>query len=98
MKGSFRRRVAGAAAMLVGFYVLAGLVAAGLFGLVVAMWATDMPQNIWVSIACVVSGTAIVRGLIPRRAKFEDPGPRLDPAGQPELHELVRCSAPAGGA
>lgn len=97
MKGSFRRRVAAAAAMLVGFYVLAGLVAAGLFGLVVAMWATDMPQNIWVTLACLVSGTAIVRGLIPRRAKWEDPGPRLDPADQPELHELVREVADATG-
>lgn len=91
MKGSFRRRVAMAAAMLVGFYVLAGVVAAGLLGLVIAMWTTDVPQNIWISLACVVSGLAIVRGLIPeRRGKFTDPGPRLDPADQPELHALVR--------
>jgi Zn-dependent protease with chaperone function len=75
--------------MLVGFYVFGGLVAAALFGLAIAMWTTDLPQNVWLTLACVVSGTAIVRGLIPRRAKFEDPGPRLDPAAQPELHALV---------
>jgi Zn-dependent protease with chaperone function len=81
--------------MLVGFYVLAGLVAAGLFGLVVAMWATDLPQNIWISAACVFSGLAIVRGLIPSRAKFEAPGPRLSESDQPELHQLVREVAAA---
>lgn len=97
MKDSFRRRVAAAAAMLVGFYVLAGLVAAGLFGLAIAMFTTDIPQNIWIALACVVSGTAIVRGLIPRRARFEEPGPRLDPSDQPELHALVREVAETTG-
>ena len=95
MRGSFRRRVAGAAAMLVGFYVFAGLVALGMFGLVVAMWTTDLPQNVWLSIGFAASGIAIVRGLIPRRAKFEEPGPRLDPSDQPELHAVVREVADA---
>ena len=97
MKGSFRRRVATAAAMLVGFYVLAGLVAFGLLGLAVAMWVTDLPQNIWLTAACAISGLAILGGLIPSRNKFEEPGPRLAEDEQPELHELVREVAAATG-
>jgi heat shock protein HtpX len=88
VKGSFRRRVAGAAAMLVGFYVFAGLVAVGLFGVVAAMWASGH-GNLWIAVACIGSGFAILRGLVPRRAKFEDPGPRLEPEAEPELHALV---------
>jgi heat shock protein HtpX len=97
VKGSFRRRVAGAAAMLVGFYLLAGLVAASLFGLVIAMWTTSLPQNLWISVACIGSGFAIVRGLLPRRAKWVDPGPRLTTDEQPELHTLVREVAESTG-
>lgn len=89
MKGSFARDVAVAAALLVGFYVFAGIVAAALLALAIVPWLADLPQNLWVSIACLVSGLAIVRGIIPRRAPFEAPGPRLERADQPELHAIV---------
>ncbi|MDQ3935946.1 MAG: M48 family metallopeptidase [Actinomycetota bacterium] len=97
MKESFGRRVAVAAALLVGFYVFAGLVAAGMFGVVIAMFATDLPQNVWVAAACVFSGLAIVRGLIPSRRRFEEPGPRLARDQQPDLHAVVQEVADATG-
>ena len=97
MDGSFRRRVAGAAAMLVGFYVLAGLVVAGLLGFVVVAFVAELPGTLWITVACVGSAFAILRGLIPSRSKFEAPGPRLEEDDQPELHELVREVADATG-
>jgi Zn-dependent protease with chaperone function len=84
--------------MLVGFYVLAGLLVVGLFGLVIAMWTTDLPQNIWISVACVVTGFSIAAGLVPtRKPSFEDPGLRLTEHDHPELHALVREVAAATG-
>ena len=95
---ALRRRIAVAVALLVGFYVIALVLLAGLLVIGVGPWITeDIPGNLWISIASLASAFVIARSLVPRRAPFVDPGPRLDPAEEPELFDLVRDVADATG-
>jgi heat shock protein HtpX len=89
MGSSFARRMAAAVALLVGFYVFALVVALGALALAVLQWTTGLPQNVWLTVACVVLGVTILTSIIPRRGRFVAPGPELTESGQPELHELV---------
>lgn len=93
MNGSLGRRIATAVALLVGFYVFAILVGGALLALAILQWTTDLPQNIWLTVACLASAYAIFSSIIPRRARFEPPGPAIDPDRAPRLFAMVRETA-----
>ena len=71
---ALRRRIALAVALLVGFYVIALTVTAGLLVVGIGPWITeDIPGNLWISIACLGSAFVIVTALVPRRVPFQAP-------------------------
>lgn len=91
MTRSLASRVAAAVALLVGFYVLALVVAVSLLAVAVLPWfMDDVPQNLWVTIACGIAGLTILSGIAPRRLPFDPPGPEVAESDQPELFALVR--------
>lgn len=76
--------------LVAGFYTLAiGTSAALLF---VPYAELTWGHHIYVrpTIFCVVAGLAILWSILPRRDRFESPGPRLTHDAQPELFDLVR--------
>ena len=94
--GSLLARAILALALMVGFYVLAlGIVV----GLVIAIVQVTRTQSAGVSWRVVIFGGlamyAILQGIIPRRPKFVEPGPRLAPDEQPELFDEIRRTAEA---
>lgn len=94
--GSLLARAILALSLMVGFYLLAlGIVV----GLAIAVLQVNSSQPIGVSwrlfILAALAIYAIVRGIIPRRQKFVEPGPRLAPDEQPELFEEIRRTAEA---
>lgn len=96
--GSLLARAILALSLMVGFYLLAlGIVV----GLAIAVLQVNSSQPIGVSwrlfIIAALAIYAIVRGVIPRRQKFVEPGPRLAPGEQPELFEEIRRTAEATG-
>jgi heat shock protein HtpX len=87
--GSFARGIVVAIALLVAFYVAALAVALGALALAVLQWTTGLPQNIWLTLACVVTGGTILWSIAPRRRPFVPPGPELPESRAPEVHRLV---------
>lgn len=92
-------RIALAVALTATFYLLAVGIALGLIGAPIAFYAsTGRIGNIWVAIALVGAGLAILRAIIPERARFDAPGPLLRREDHPELHALLdRVAATTGG-
>jgi Zn-dependent protease with chaperone function len=91
------RSLGAAVALLLGFYALALAATALLVTAALAVLLADAPGRVWIAIGCVFAALVIVRGLIPRRAPFLQPGPRLDPVRHPEFGALVRELAEATG-
>jgi heat shock protein HtpX len=89
MQQSFAWRIGVAVALLVGFYVAALAIALGALALAVLQWTTDLPQNVWLTLACVVTGFVILTSIFPRRQRFEPPGPQLEQYRAPALHRMV---------
>jgi heat shock protein HtpX len=76
-------------ALLVGFYVAALAVALGALAIAVLQWTTALPQNVWVTVACAATGSVILTSIVPRRQRFEPPGPVLAPYRAPALHRMI---------
>jgi heat shock protein HtpX len=89
MQQSFAWRIGVAITLLVGFYVAALAVALGALAIAVLQWTTDLPQNVWLTLACVVTGFVILTSIIPRRQRFEPPGPELAQFRAPALHRMI---------
>ena len=89
MQESFAWRIGVAVALLVGFYVAAIAIALGALAIAVLQWTTDLPQNVWLTLACVVTGFVILTSIVPRRQRFEPPGPDLAQYRAPALHRMV---------
>ena len=89
MRQSFAWRIGVAVALLVGFYVAALVVALGSIAVVVLQWTTDAPENIWVSLACCATAFVILGAIVPRRQRFEAPGPVLAQYRAPALHRMI---------
>ena len=94
-----------ALALLIGFYVFALTIVAGLLWvpyaairylprmqLVGAAWTV-----LKLAAVCLGAAATIVWALVPRRDHFEPPGPRLDSAAHPKLFAVVREIAAATG-
>jgi heat shock protein HtpX len=85
-----------ALSLMVGFYVLALGIVVGLAIAVVQVASSTSAGASWrLLIFALLAIYAIVRGIVPRRQKFVEPGPRLAPDEQPELFEEIRRTAEA---
>src|SRR6185437_4969932 len=71
--------------LMIGFYLLALAVAGGLLWIVYAEFTYFDRINVRLTLACVIGAGVILWSIIPRRDKFEPPGPRVDPAWHPRL-------------
>lgn len=87
---SLKRRAVLAVLLMFGFYALALSLAGTLLFFVYAelRWAHEF--FIRPTILCVVAAFAILWSILPRRDKFEAPGPRLTEEEHPELFALLR--------
>lgn len=83
--------------LMIGFYLLALAVAGGLLRIVYAEFTYFDRINVRLTLACVLGAAAILWSIIPRRDKFEPPGPRVDPATQPRLFAELQAIAHATG-
>src|SRR5918992_652885 len=89
MQQSFAWRIGVAVTLLVGFYVAALAVALGALAIAVLQWTTDLPQNVWLTLACVVTGFVILTSIVPRRQRFEAPGPEVAQYLAPDVNAAV---------
>lgn len=94
---SLRNRALLAIALTVAFYLLALGVALTLIVTPVAVWWLNGQGNIWVTLAMIGAGAAILRAIVPERDRFEPPGPELRRDEQPRLRALLdEVAAEAG--
>ncbi len=84
------QRAALAFALMVGFYALGIAIAAALLWIPYAEAAYTSRIHPKIALACLVGAGTILWALVPRRDRFEAPGPRLDEANAPGLFALVR--------
>jgi Zn-dependent protease with chaperone function len=85
---------------MVGFYLLALGVAAGLVFVPYAMVATGIRLPVVaakVVIFCLLGAAVILWAIVPRPDRFAAPGPALTPADQPRLWDTIRAVATATG-
>lgn len=95
---SLRGRIALAIALLVGFYVIALAIIAGLLFVPYAEFQYLDSQNgatLKLGFICIAGALAIARGILPRWDKFERPGPEITEADQPRLFAVVKDVAQA---
>ena len=83
--------------LMVGFYLLALAVAGGLLWAAYAQWAYLDTLNLRLTLGCVLAAGVILWSILPRRDKFEPPGPRVDPSAQPRLFAELESIARATG-
>ena len=76
-------------ALTVAFYALSFVAVAVLAGLPVWRVATGHTFPTFLGIAMVVTGLTILASVVPRRQRFELPGPELTHAGQPDVVGVV---------
>ncbi|MBL8958210.1 MAG: M48 family metalloprotease, partial [Gemmatimonadetes bacterium] len=94
---SLTRRALIAVALLVGFYLLGLAIAAALLAMPWALWEYADRLNTKLALFSIVGAGAILWGLLPRRDRFEPPGPVLTADDQPELFALLRDVAQQTG-
>lgn len=78
-----------ALALTVVFYTFAISVGVALAGLPVYQVATGGWFNVWIALTMFVTGVTILYGIVPRRRKFEAPGPELTAAEHPALFAMI---------
>src|SRR5262245_50533028 len=83
--------------LMVGFYGLALAVAAGLVWIPCAEVRYANRIHPKVAIFCLIGAFLILKSVLPRRDRFQAPGPRLLPERQPRLFEELRRTAGAAG-
>jgi heat shock protein HtpX len=90
-------RAALALALMVGFYLLAVGIAAALLAipLLEVRYLGHLTGKI--TLVAVMGAGTILWSILPRRDRFEDPGPRLEPAEHPRLFAAIREVARATG-
>jgi Zn-dependent protease with chaperone function len=90
-------RAALAVALMVGFYGLALAVAGGLAWIPYAELRYADRLHPKLAFFCLAGSFIILRSIVPRRDRFEPPGPALAAAGQPRLLAEIRKVAAATG-
>jgi Zn-dependent protease with chaperone function len=94
---SLARRAAIALLLMVGFYVLALGMAFALLWVPYATLAYGHRFQLRLAIFCLGGAYLILKAIVPRRDRFEAPGPRLLPERHPRLFEELRATAAAAG-
>ncbi len=92
---SLARRATLAIALMIGFYVLGLVVAAGLLFVPYAMWTYLGRFNLQLGFFCIVTAGVILLALIPRLDRFVAPGPKLEPSQHPRLFQEITSIARA---
>ena len=87
---SLRSRALLAVTLTVGFYALALAISLGLIAAPIVLFAVSGRGNIWIALALIGAGIAILRAIVPPRDRFEPPGPELRPAEHPRLHSVLQ--------
>jgi Zn-dependent protease with chaperone function len=84
-----------ALALMIGFYALALGLAGTLLWVPYAVftYAHRIPAKL--ALGCLVGAAIILWSVMPRRDRFEAPGPQLKPGSHPRLFELIRGVASA---
>jgi Zn-dependent protease with chaperone function len=88
-------RAALAVVLMFGFYALALGVALGLVSLPILAFTYLKIGNFYVAAFCGVGAFLILRSILPRRDRFEAPGPALMPGRHPRLFAELRHIAGA---
>jgi len=83
--------------LMIGFYLLAIVMAGGMLFLAYAMVVYGQRVPVRLLIICVVGAGVILWSMIPRRDRFTPPGPQLLPSEQPELFQHIQQVAAATG-
>ena len=86
---SLAGRAAMAVALMIGFYVLALAIVAGLLFLLYAMVVYANRVNLQLLLFALIGAGTILWSIIPRWDSFEAPGPRLTADKHPELFKAV---------
>ena len=97
LKISLAARALLALVLLVGFYLLAIAIAAGLLILAYAMIVYARQINVQLLLVCIISPLVIFWSILPRWDRFRAPGPELKPKEQPRLFAEVQAIADAVG-
>lgn len=84
-----------AVALMIGFYLLAVLIALGLLYVPYAEVVYAHRLHIKLALICVISALAILWSVLPRIDKLEAPGPGLSKEAQPRLFEEIESVAKA---
>ncbi|HEX8616861.1 MAG TPA: M48 family metallopeptidase [Thermoanaerobaculia bacterium] len=87
---SLASRAVAAVALMIGFYLLAFAIIAGLLFIPYAEWRWANRIHVKIAIGCIVSAGVILWSILPRFDRFEAPGPRLEPQEHPDLFEVLR--------
>ncbi|HYC31456.1 MAG TPA: M48 family metallopeptidase [Gemmatimonadales bacterium] len=90
-------RAALAIALMAGFYLFALAIAGALLAIPVLEVHYLGRVTGKLTLVAVVGGCTIIWSILPRRDRFEDPGPRLEPARHPRLFDAIREVARATG-
>ncbi len=94
---SLAARSFAALALMVGFYLLAIGMVVGLLAIPYAEWVYAGRVHLRITLGCVIGAAMIAWAILPRRDRFEEPGPRLTSDAQPELFEKLAALANATG-
>lgn len=73
--------------LLIGFYLLAIVIAGILFYIPYAEWTYAGRLHLKLALFCVICGIVILLAIVPRPDRFTAPGPRLLPEQNPRLFE-----------
>jgi len=81
--------------LMIGFYALALGLAGALLWVPYALftYAHRVPGKL--ALGCLVGAAVILWSIMPRRDRFEAPGPQLEPRRHPKLFEMIRGVASA---
>lgn len=82
-----------AVVLFFGFYVLALSVAAGLLFIPYLLWKTHVSVVGGIPLSCVALAGLILYSIVPRRDKFEPPGPQVTPEDHPRLFSTIETIA-----
>lgn len=94
---SLSTRATIALALMIGFYVFALAVAFGLIWIPYAEYTYLDRLDLRIGVACVIGAGIVLWSIVPRRDRFQAPGPQLDPAQQPRLFAEVSSIAQSVG-
>lgn len=95
-RAALRGRAVLAVALMVGFYLLALVLAGALLAVPILEWNAGV-LHLKLDLIAGVAGLTILWAILPRRAPFEAPGPRLVEREHPRLFEEIRRIAQATG-